>query len=114
MGKQRDTRPAIYSKPFTEPAQDHCKIEFGGEQKPPQCPPNQSYLSGMHIDYSMGAKKACVFDVPAAKGTGFVLVECMKCGYRAATTVAGRPDDVRSVKIPCKITPTAPSTTTTQ
>jgi C4-type Zn-finger protein len=38
-----------------------------------------------------------------AKRCGLFLVICDKCGYSAAITTAGRPDDPRKVTLPCKL-----------
>jgi C4-type Zn-finger protein len=38
-----------------------------------------------------------------AKRCGIYLVVCERCGYSAAITTAGRPDDPRKVTLPCKL-----------
>lgn len=69
----------------------------------PQCAPDPAYPDGKDVDVSDGAAVTCETALPyPAKRVGIFIVECPTCGYRAAITTAGRPDDPRSAKIPCQ------------
>ena len=69
----------------------------------PKCAPDPGYPEGKDIDVSLGAKQACKVDLPyPAKRCGRYEIACEKCGITVAVTTAGRPDDPRSVTIPCK------------
>lgn len=72
----------------------------GGRE--PRCAPNPDYPNGKDCDGSMGAKVTCTAQLPCpAKRCGHYIVKCKTCGFTAAVTTAGRPDDPRSIKLPC-------------
>ncbi len=69
----------------------------------PQCPPNPLYPTGIELDASGGVHQACTADLPyPAKRCGRYEVKCRICGVIAAVTTAGRLDDPRTVRVPCK------------
>jgi hypothetical protein len=69
----------------------------------PQVASNPRYPDGIDVDLSRGQSATCSTALPyPAKRCGFFEVTCLRCGYRAAITTAGRPDDPRSAKLPCK------------
>jgi hypothetical protein len=76
------------------------------KEREPQCAPNPDFPDGVDVDVTMGQRPACrsTLPYPAAR-CGFYVVTCKRCGYRAAITTAGRPDDPRSVMIPCQELP---------
>lgn len=81
------------------------KVEWIDRGREPQCPPNPDYPNGVDID---GAKAlgvdTCHTNLPyPAKRCGLYYVECNICGSNALITTAGRPDDPRSVLIPCNL-----------
>jgi hypothetical protein len=70
----------------------------------PKAPPNRDYPNGVDIDLTNGAPRACQAALPyPAKRVGYYLVSCDVCGFRGIVTTAGRRDDPRSVRLPCKI-----------
>lgn len=72
----------------------------------PRMQPDPRYPDGVHLDISRGAPRACTVNLqpyPAPRIGKFV-VECTRCGYKAVVTTAGRRDDPRSVRLPCKPT----------
>ena len=74
----------------------------------PQCAPNPAYPKGIDVDVSDGATRTCSTDIPyPARRCGVYVVRCKVCGYSAGITTAGRPDDPRSVTLPCRLTGTA-------
>lgn len=78
------------------------KVEWKGSGRKAQSAPNPAYPNGIDIDVS-GGKKACYTTLPyPAKECGAWILTCENCGFSAAITAAGRPDDPRSVKLPCK------------
>lgn len=71
-------------------------------REPPQAP-NPAYPNGRDIDLSQGVRHACLAELPyPAKRCGYYSVLCEKCGYTALITTAGRLDDPKTVKLPCK------------
>ena len=74
--------------------------DYGHE---PRYPSNPQYPNGIHIDLTRGTIDTCFVELayPARRCGGYDIF-CNKCGHRTAVTTAGRRDDPRSVKIPCK------------
>lgn len=79
------------------------KIEWIDSGREPQCAPNPKFSNGIDVDCSNFAAATCTASLPyPAKRCGLYVVQCEACGYRVAITTAGRPDDPRSVKVPCQ------------
>lgn len=67
-----------------------------------QCPPDPAYPDGKDVDISFGAK-ACETRLPfPAPRCGVWIVTCSDCGLSVGFTAAGRVDDPRRVRVPCK------------
>ncbi len=65
--------------------------------------PDSKYPNGVEVDVVRGQKHSCSTELPyPAKGIGYYLVECDRCGLRVGITTAGRCDDPRSLRVPCK------------
>lgn len=89
--------------------QEQFKINWRDSKREPQCPPNPAFPNGIDIDMSRGTETTCTAALPyPAKRCGIYVVECTLCGMRLGCTTAGRPDDPRSVKLPCILRPGAP------
>lgn len=85
------------------------KTKFVTDGRLPVCAPNPAFPNGQVLDWSAGAKRACSVEFPyPAPSCGLHLIDCDRCGFRAAITAAGRVDDPRSVKIACKHVPGEP------
>lgn len=71
--------------------------------KEPQCEPNPNYPEGIDVDVTLGQEPSCVIELPyPASRIGAYVVTCKKCGSCNGCTTAGRPDDPRSIRMPCK------------
>jgi len=85
---------------------DQFKIEWHDHGREPQCPPDPAFPNGMDLDCAVWCVEGwptCKTDLPyPAKRCGYYIVECKLCGFSAAITTAGRPDDPRSFKMGCK------------
>jgi hypothetical protein len=69
----------------------------------PRCAADPQFPEGMDLDFSRGATNACETAVPyPAKRVGYYVVSCDACGFSCIVTTAGRRDDPRSVRVPCK------------
>lgn len=78
-------------------------VEWFDSGRWPQVAPNPHFPDGVDVDLSHGLSATCETALPyPAKRCGFYRVTCTRCGRSAAITTAGRPDDPRSVKMPCK------------
>jgi len=66
-----------------------------------QCPPDPAYPDGINVDCSLG-KRSCMATLPyPAPECGMWFVHCTDCEMTIAITAAGRPDDVRTVRMAC-------------
>jgi hypothetical protein len=66
-------------------------------------PADPTYPDGCAIDVALGAPQACRVELPyPAAHLGMWVVVCTKCGFAIALATAGRADDPRSVRVPCK------------
>lgn len=82
------------------------KIDWIDRGREPQCPPNPAFPNGVDADCTLGLTDGCTVKLPyPAERCGYYYVECCKCKTNAIITTAGRPDDPRSVKLPCKEIP---------
>lgn len=72
--------------------------------KYPKHKPNPDYPTGIDLDMVEDEQKAqCLVQLAyPAKRIGLYKITCKTCGLTAAVTTAGRPDDPRSVRLPCK------------
>lgn len=62
------------------------------------------YPRGMDIDLTRKGQKSCHAELPyPARRCGYYSLLCETCGYTALVTTAGRPDDPKSVRLPCKV-----------
>ncbi len=67
-----------------------------------RCAPNPAYPHGVDVNVAKGGFPSCVIDLPyPAPECGHFQIHCKMCGMSAAVTAAGRPDDPRSVVVPC-------------
>lgn len=66
--------------------------------------PNPDYPLGKDLDLAGPSVAACKEPLPyPARRRGLYIVECNICGRRIGVTTAGRPDDPRSIRIPCNL-----------
>jgi hypothetical protein len=78
------------------------RVEWLDRGAEPQCPPNPDYPDGVDVDLSDGLPSCTVMLPYPAKRIGYFVITCAICGSRVGLTTAGRPDDPRSVKMPCR------------
>jgi hypothetical protein len=83
-------------------------VTWSGSGAKAQCAPNPRFPEGVDLDTSRGTVNTCTAELACpAKGIGMYSVVCKRCGLRVACTTAGRPDDPRSITMPCKPIPKA-------
>ena len=83
---------------------DTARITFVASGRgPAQCASNPKYPEGIDVDVCLfGGAPACSFTLPyPAPECGHWDVVCTACRARTLVSAAGRPDDPRSVKVPC-------------
>lgn len=76
---------------------------FCGDGRMPQCAPDPNYPDGKDVDLTAGAAAVCAVQLHQAPCCGAWAIACSLCGYTAVVTAAGRADDPRVVRLPCKI-----------
>ncbi len=67
-----------------------------------RCQPDQNYPNGIDIVMTEEGPFCKVFLPYPAPECGHYAISCNLCGIKVAVTTAGRPDDPKSVTIPCK------------
>ena len=81
---------------------EEMKVAWVDSGREPQCKPDSNYPNGKDLDISLG-KRSCLVELPyPAKRCGYYVIECEKCNFSMACTTAGRPDDPKSLRVPCK------------
>lgn len=85
------------------------EIDWRQRGGPPKNPSDPRYPRGIDLDLTDGARRACLVDLPypTPKFIGVLMVRCLTCDRTAMLTTAGRPDDPRTVRLPCKGEPHA-------
>lgn len=80
-------------------------VEWIDAGREPQCAPNPAYPDGIDLDATQGSgAPSCLAALPyPARRCGRYEVTCKVCHLRVAVTTAGRPDDPRSVRVPCAL-----------
>lgn len=76
------------------------KIDWIDRGREPQCAPDPAYPKGKDIPSIKEPSCFTALPYPAPR-CGLFYVECKVCGTNALITTAGRPDDPRSVRLPC-------------
>lgn len=86
---------------------DKHDVTWIDHHREPVYKPDPRYPDGIDLDLTvrLGAsggscKVALPYPTPRC---GLYLIVCSVCGLRVGVTTAGRPDDPRSVLIPCKV-----------
>lgn len=77
------------------------KIKWLDRGRPPRVASNPDTPNGIHID--SGERPACFVELPymTQQNVGLWYVECAKCKTNVLITMASRPDDPKSVMLPC-------------
>lgn len=73
-------------------------------KREPKCKPDPNFPNGKDLDIFLGPdESACVASLPyPAPRCGYLHVLCKVCGFSVLITTAGRPDDPRSITLPCE------------
>jgi hypothetical protein len=81
------------------------KIRWVDHHRKPQAAPDPNYPNGRDIRFTSDKNvNTCIVQLkyPTA-GCGVYMIKCKICGLTIALTTAGRPDDPRTVQLPCEI-----------
>lgn len=78
------------------------EIHWIDREREPTQPPNPEYPDGIDVDLA-GGRESCQAPLPhPTPRCGLWVVKCRRCATNAVITTAGRPDDPRSIKLPCQ------------
>ena len=84
----------------------HVEFKPSGRGKA-QCPPDPQFPNGVTINAANHGQPFCEVALPyPAPECGHYVVRCSLCDMSVAITAAGRPDDPRSLTMPCRLTRT--------
>jgi hypothetical protein len=77
-------------------------VKWISRGRPPTVSPDPAYPNGKDID--TGERPACKVELPypTKREVGLFYVSCKLCKTTLVLTTAGRPDDPRTVMVPCK------------
>lgn len=81
----------------------HIEVRFvpSGRGKA-QCPSDPRFPDGMNFDASTPGLPSCFVELPyPAPECGMHVIHCHLCEHNVGITAAGRPDDPRTVRLPC-------------
>lgn len=80
------------------------RVDWIDRHRWPRVEPNPLYPDGIDLDVTNGSPTFCKVELPyPARRCGYYLVCCELCKENAIVTTAGRRDDPRSIKLPCKL-----------
>lgn len=86
----------------TPTSKGNFKVVWIDGRRFPKVAPNPAYPEGVDIEASRGAPGCSTSLRYPADRIGQYYVDCLICGTNALITMAGRRDDPRWVKLPCK------------
>ena len=82
----------------------HHTVEWLDSGREPVCSPDPRYPEGIDVPRLDGEQNHCKVLLPyPAKRCGLYIVTCSLCDSVIGLTTAGRPDDPRSVEMPCYV-----------
>jgi hypothetical protein len=78
-------------------------VRWIDHEREPQCAPNPAYPDGIDVDATEPGKPSCKTLLPyPARRCGLYYIKCDRCGMSYVVSTAGRPDDPRSITVPCR------------
>jgi hypothetical protein len=78
-------------------------VYFLDAGREPKQKPDPAFPNGKPVILAMPIEKSCTYNLPyPAPRCGLYEIKCRTCGFVAAITVAGRPDDPNMISMPCK------------
>jgi hypothetical protein len=104
-GTMRRTQPSRFAEAAATPSPgtQRFSVDWIDGGRGAGYPADPSYPNGVGIDVAMDAPRACRVELPwPANGVGLWVVVCGACGYAVALGTAGRSDDPRTVRVPCR------------
>jgi hypothetical protein len=110
-GTAKRGQPLVFAEPVEAIAAvgtARFAIDWVDQHREASYPADPTYLNGSAIDVALDAPRACRVELPCpAARCGLWVVTCRACGYAIALATAGRADDPRSVRVPCRVSGTS-------
>jgi hypothetical protein len=106
-GTMRRGQPVAFNPPPLDPdapsVESRFLIDWVDQHRVSLYPADSSFPNGVAIDVALDAPRACRVELiyPAAR-CGMWVITCRACGFSVALSTAGRADDPRSVRVPCR------------
>lgn len=104
-GTMRRDQPIAFATTSVAPTPEASRffVDWVDHQHESTQPADPAYPNGTAIDVAMDAPRACRLELPCpAPRCGLFVITCRDCGYAIALRTAGRPDDPRTVRMPCR------------
>lgn len=104
-GSMRRGQPAAFVQaPDPDvPVESRFLIDWCDGHRGSDYPADPAFPNGTAIDVALDAARACRVELPCpAARCGLWVVTCRQCGYAIALATAGRADDPRSARLPCR------------
>jgi len=103
-GSMRRGQPtAFQSSDDQPPGEPRFLVDWIDGHREAKQPADPTYPNGCAIDVAMDAPRACRLELPCpAPRCGLFVITCKQCGYAIAIATAGRADDPKSVRLPCR------------
>jgi hypothetical protein len=104
-GTARRHQPARLAESAANPAPGASRfgVDWIDGHRAATYPADPGYPNGVAIDVALDAVRACRAELPyPAARCGLWVLRCTLCGYAIALATAGRKDDPRTVRLPCR------------
>jgi hypothetical protein len=108
-GWARREQPTVFQPPApttgdASPKESRFSVDWVDKHHESACPADPAYPCGCTIDVALDALKACRVQLPCpAARCGMWIVRCRACGFSISLATAGRADDPKSVRVPCRL-----------
>jgi hypothetical protein len=74
---------------------------IGDDGRQPTCAPDPRYPDGKDVDAAVGLAGCSITLEHPTPCCGWWLIRCERCTHTSVVTAAGRPDDPRTITVPC-------------
>ena len=102
-GMAQRGQPAAFQTGGAPAAASRFLVDWVDGHRETATPPDPTYPDGCAIDVALDAPRACRLQLAwPAQRCGQWVITCRDCGFAIALATAGRPDDPRTVRMPCR------------
>lgn len=106
-GSMKRGQPVAFTAPSLDPdapvVESRFLVDWVDGHREATFAADAAYPDGTAIDVALDATRACRLELPyPAARCGLWVITCRRCAYSIALATAGRRDDPRSVRVPCR------------